>query len=106
MPSGSLSSKALELQSMRRRQQKKLRLKKDTGVIGWNKRPKILMKRMLLESSRRHSSGVGKKVKSLKNLVPNGKSMELDGLFKETTDYIACLEIQIEIRFPLLESDS
>ncbi|XP_077242081.1 uncharacterized protein LOC143882489 [Tasmannia lanceolata] len=102
-PSGSLWKKAFEFQSMRRqsmrrRPKKKVGVKKNIGVIGWNKRPKILMKkRVILEGSRKPLSGMEKKVKALQNLVPNGKSMELDGLFKETANYIVCLEMQVKV---------
>ncbi|XP_058077388.1 transcription factor UPBEAT1 [Magnolia sinica] len=80
---GSIWTKVLILQAMRRK---------------LNKRPRIFMrrKRSLLEGSRRPTNGVERRVKSLQKLVPNGESMALDGLFKEAADYIVCLEMQVK----------
>ncbi|XP_077219010.1 uncharacterized protein LOC143853160 [Tasmannia lanceolata] len=112
-PSGSLWREALEHQSVRRRRrqkkQKKLRVKKNSGVMGWNKMPRNLMKRrILLEGTGRPISGIRKSVKDLHNLVPNGKSIELDGLFKVTADYIVRLEMQVKLMQTMLKelSDS
>ncbi|KAL5722999.1 hypothetical protein ACHQM5_006450 [Ranunculus cassubicifolius] len=56
------------------------------------------MKRaILMDGSRRQRNGVVRKVKTLKKLVPNGKFMAVDGLFRETADYILLLETQVKV---------
>ncbi|CAL0300656.1 unnamed protein product [Lupinus luteus] len=60
------------------------------------KRPRrTLMKRRV--GSRRGVKGIQRKVRTLKRLVPNSESLELDGLFRETTDYILALQTRVRI---------
>ncbi|CAG7873541.1 unnamed protein product, partial [Brassica rapa] len=51
-----------------------------------------------LEASRRPCRAIHKRVKTLKELVPNTKSSEgLDGLFRQTADYILALEMKVRV---------
>lgn len=58
----------------------------------------ISMKKMACSGSRKlHANGIGRKVRTLKKLVPNGESMGLDGLFRETADYILSLQMKVRV---------
>lgn len=93
--SGSIWYKAIQHQAMRRSLNRRQRTKRNSG---WNKRSKVLMKtRVLLECSRRSMSGVERRVRTLQKLLPNVKSMDMDGLFMEAADYIVCLEMQVKV---------
>ncbi|KAE9618351.1 hypothetical protein Lal_00047543 [Lupinus albus] len=60
------------------------------------KRPrKIVMKKRV--GSRRGVKGIQRRVRTLKRLVPNSESLELDGLFTETADYILALQTRVRI---------
>lgn len=52
-----------------------------------------------LEGSRRPRNEVGRRVKVLKKLIPSSKSksMGLDGLFRDTADYILALEMRVKV---------
>lgn len=63
----------------------------------------LTRRRDLLQGTRRPVSLVGKRVRVLRRLVPNGESMELDGLFMEVADYIACLQAQIKVMQIMVE---
>ncbi|MCL7033938.1 hypothetical protein MKW94_023482 [Papaver nudicaule] len=78
---------------MRRRKVKKQKIKKlMNGGYMWSRET---TRRNLLVGSRRGMEG---KVKTLKKLVPGGKSsMGLDGLFIETADYIIALQMQVKV---------
>ncbi|KAF8401297.1 hypothetical protein HHK36_012230 [Tetracentron sinense] len=88
--------KVLEAQPMRRRKGRGQRI---NGGHGWSMRPiRILRKRRaLLEGSRRPTNGIGKRVRTLKKLVPNAMSMGLNGLFRETAYYILALEMRVKV---------
>ncbi|KAK9288087.1 hypothetical protein L1049_016534 [Liquidambar formosana] len=81
----SLWNKVLEAQAMRKRQGLKQSIKRlvpNGGHRRCRTRTTILMKRRA--GSRRPVNGIVSRVRILKRLVPNGKSMGLDGLFRET----------------------
>lgn len=89
-----------ELLALRRGQQKKLWPKRSIGVHRYFfRRPKkIIMKRRAnLKRERRGLNGMQRRIKSLQELVPNGNSMSLDGLFMEAADYIMHLEMQVKV---------
>ncbi|KAE8009320.1 hypothetical protein FH972_005764 [Carpinus fangiana] len=60
---------------------------------------KVLMKRMARVGSRNHANAaVGRRVRTLKRLIPNGESMgSLDGLFREAADYIFSLQMRVRV---------
>ena len=98
-PSGSLWRKVLETKAKRRRRLQRRR------------RQRVFMKRRahLIDSSRRPTSGIQRRVKTLKKLVPNShSSMGLDGLFRETADYILSLQIRVKVMLIMVKvlSDS
>ncbi|KAL9317750.1 hypothetical protein ACSQ67_014267 [Phaseolus vulgaris] len=72
------------------------------------RRPRrILMKRR--GGSRRGSNGIRRRVRTLKSLVPNCDSLGLDGLFRETANYILSLQtrvsvmqVMVKVIFPML----
>ncbi len=83
----------MKAQAKRRWQVKKQR---KIGVHVKSKRPtRILMKRVARLGSRKQANGIERRVKTLKKLIPNGDSMGLDGLFKETADYILSLQMRV-----------
>lgn len=47
--------------------------------------------------SRRPAKGIERRVKTLKNLVPNSDSAGLDDLFRETADYILSLQMRVRV---------
>ncbi|KAF9618116.1 hypothetical protein IFM89_000075 [Coptis chinensis] len=78
----SMWNKAFAAQSIRRRQERREKIRR-INRHGWStRRPRICMVR---------------KVRTLKKLVPNGKSVGLDGLFRETAHYIMSLETQVKV---------
>ncbi|XP_059440456.1 transcription factor UPBEAT1 [Corylus avellana] len=60
---------------------------------------RVLMKRMARVGSRKHANAaVGRRVRTLKRLIPNGESMgSLDGLFREAADYIFSLQMRVRV---------
>ncbi|KAI4372027.1 hypothetical protein MLD38_010314 [Melastoma candidum] len=50
------------------------------------------------------SASIGRRVRTLKALIPNGESMGLEGLFTETTDYIALLETRVRTMRMVVEA--
>lgn len=88
---GPIWSKSLEAQHRRRGQGRE---------VQWRSKRyrRILMGRnALLEGSRRPTRGIDTKVRTLKKLIPNGESMGLDGLLRETAHYILSLQIRVNI---------
>ena len=82
---GCLRSKALAAQA-----------KKVKGTKRSVRRPRrILMMKRRSGSRRGSNNGIRRRVRKLKSLVPNSDSLELDGLFRDTADYILSLHKQI-----------
>ncbi|XP_056860979.1 transcription factor UPBEAT1-like [Raphanus sativus] len=51
-----------------------------------------------LESHRRQCRSINRRVKTLKELIPNTKPSEgLNGLFRQTADYILALEMKVRV---------
>lgn len=51
-----------------------------------------------LEGSRRPRNEVGRRVQVLKKLIPSSSNtMGLDGLFRDTADYILALEMRVKV---------
>ncbi|KAK7379829.1 hypothetical protein VNO78_34354 [Psophocarpus tetragonolobus] len=60
------------------------------------RRPRrVLMKRRT--GSGRGSNGIRRRVRTLKSLVPNCDSLGLDGLFRETANYILSLQTRVRV---------
>ncbi|XWS63755.1 hypothetical protein CRYUN_Cryun06bG0129100 [Craigia yunnanensis] len=96
---GSLWSKLLVAQSKRRLKVKKQRITRKKARHVRCKRPRrILMKRRAHpEDYRRPANPLENKLKTLKKLIPNNESMSLDGLFRETAEYILSLQMRVEV---------
>ncbi|KAL5859271.1 hypothetical protein ACOSQ4_000567 [Xanthoceras sorbifolium] len=100
--SGSLWNKVLEAQAKRRRQairKQKVLLWKNGGHIRCRRPRRISMKRRSagVEVPRRPANAIDRKVRTLKKLVPNSESMGIDGLFRETADYILALQMKVNV---------
>lgn len=68
------------------------------------RKSKILMKRRRARfvegcrsRSRRRGMGMRTRVRTLKRLIPNTQSMNLDGLFRETAQYILALQTRVRV---------
>ncbi|XP_027367574.1 transcription factor UPBEAT1-like [Abrus precatorius] len=64
------------------------------------KKQKLTKRRILMKrrgGSRRGSNGIQRRVRTLKRLIPNSDSMELDGLFRETANYILSLQTRVRV---------
>ncbi|XP_009363130.2 transcription factor UPBEAT1 [Pyrus x bretschneideri] len=82
-------------------------IRESGGVVVRNKsspRRRILKKKKKtgtrLQSAGRRSNNIGikRRVKTLKRLIPNGDdSMGLDGLFRDTADYILSLQTRVRL---------
>ncbi|XP_041022171.1 transcription factor UPBEAT1 [Juglans microcarpa x Juglans regia] len=102
---GCLGGKVMEVQAAKRRWQgKKQRMaRKYARHVLRSKRldtARILMmkKTARLGSRKRANNGIGRRVRTLKRLIPNGESMgNLDGLFRETADYILSLQMRVRV---------
>ncbi|XP_042514308.1 transcription factor UPBEAT1-like [Macadamia integrifolia] len=96
---GPLSCKVSKAQAIRRRSSSSRR-SNGGGHRLRARLPRISMKRrrILPEGSTRAMNEMEKKVRTLKKLIPNGKSsMGLDGLFRETAEYIESLQMRVKV---------
>ncbi|XP_010544959.1 PREDICTED: transcription factor UPBEAT1 [Tarenaya hassleriana] len=73
-------------------------------IIARNRSRRVLVKRRRpkrAEASRRSSKAIERRVKTLKELIPNTstrrESTSLDGLFRETADYILALQMKVRV---------
>ncbi|KAJ4727837.1 putative Transcription factor [Melia azedarach] len=99
--SESLWNKVVQAQAKRRwRLVRKRRLPRKNGghMIRSRKTKRILMKKRAgLERFRRPANVIERKVRTLKKLIPNSESSGLDGLFRETADYILALQMRVKV---------
>lgn len=102
---GSLWNKVLEARAKRMCQGTKLRKMTRKNKHMMRRRRNVLMKRPArlrrLGGSRRRANGIERRVRTLKRLVPNSNSdsdsVGLDGLFRETADYILSLQLRVRL---------
>ncbi|OAY48895.1 transcription factor UPBEAT1 [Manihot esculenta] len=84
----------LESQARRRwqmiRKQRVTRKKRSRRVLR-NRRTR------LEGSSSRAANGIHRRVRTLKKLVPNSESKGLEGLFRDTADYILSLQMRVKV---------
>ncbi|KAI4301529.1 hypothetical protein L6164_034798 [Bauhinia variegata] len=91
---GSLWSKVLAAQA------KKQKVISKSSAAKVRRPSRVLTKRRavrLIEGPRRRSNGIERRVRTLRRLLPNSESMELDGLFRETADYILSLQMRVRV---------
>lgn len=102
---GSLWNKVLDAQAKRRCEGTKLRKMTRKNKHMMRRRRNVLMKRPAparlgrFGGSRRRANGIERRVRTLKMLVPNSNSdsVGLDGLFRETADYILSLQMRVRV---------
>lgn len=56
-----------------------------------------MKRRVRVEGSRRSENEIGRKVRVLKKLIPNCRDFGLEGIFRETADYILDLEMRVKV---------
>ncbi|KAG1326170.1 putative transcription factor bHLH147 [Cocos nucifera] len=100
LQTGSLVMKAMQRHAPRRRKQM-ARTERNIGGGGtaaWTRRQMMWKKkRVLLQGSRKPVSGIERRIRTLRRLLPNGESMGLEGLLHEAEDYIMCLQMQVKV---------
>ncbi|KAJ0092982.1 hypothetical protein Patl1_24849 [Pistacia atlantica] len=70
---------------------------RERSICKKHRRRNIIMKRRVVkEGYKRSIKGNNSRIRTLKELV-NGKSLRLDELFKETADFIMCLQTKVMI---------
>ncbi|XP_049348343.1 transcription factor UPBEAT1 [Solanum verrucosum] len=58
----------------------------------------VMKRRVRVERSRRLEDEIGRKVRVLKKLIPiNCEDLGLEGIFRETADYILALEMRVKV---------
>ncbi|OMO81545.1 hypothetical protein COLO4_23526 [Corchorus olitorius] len=106
--SSSLWSKLVEAQAAKKKRLMKVSCRRKVrNAWSCRRRPRsIMMKRRPRqaageEGSRRPMMNpIEKKIKTLKKLIPNNDELEpmgLDGLFRETADYILSLQMRVKV---------
>ncbi|KAF8039729.1 hypothetical protein BT93_B2063 [Corymbia citriodora subsp. variegata] len=82
--------------SMRRFQAKKRRLRiiRRRGANVIEKRSRVVRPSRGIA---RCSWKIERRVRTLKTLIPNGEAMGLEGLFRETAEYILALEMRVKM---------
>lgn len=94
MINGSILNNALVAQGKRKRRV----FNKKSVHISFNKSVRrVPMKRQARLGLKSNANGIEKRVRILKNLIPNSESIGLDGLFRETADYILSLQMRVRI---------
>ncbi|KAG6481556.1 hypothetical protein ZIOFF_058160 [Zingiber officinale] len=65
----------------------------------WTRASPVISKKPRRVSGRCSGAGggVGRKIRALQELVPNGEAMEVEGLFREAANYIVCLQVQVQV---------
>ncbi|KAH1191362.1 Transcription factor UPBEAT1 [Glycine max] len=72
--------------------------KKVKGTKRSVRRPRRILMMNRRSGSRRGSyNGIRRRVRTLKSLVPNSDSLGLDGLFRQTADYILSLQTRVRV---------
>ncbi|KAJ1424916.1 hypothetical protein SESBI_11310 [Sesbania bispinosa] len=65
---------------------------------------RVLMKRRGGSRRGSNSNGIQRRVRTLKSLIPNSNnSMGLDGLFRDTADYILALQTRVRVMQVMVE---
>ncbi|KAE9617514.1 hypothetical protein Lalb_Chr03g0036161 [Lupinus albus] len=92
----SLKSSSYEWSKVLVAQAKKQNVTKKS--IKGRKRGRILMKRktLTIEGSRKQASGIQRRVRTLKKLIPKNQSIGLEGLYRETAQYILSLQMKVK----------
>ncbi|GLU07242.1 hypothetical protein SLE2022_242060 [Rubroshorea leprosula] len=76
---------------------RKLKVMKRKVVKCRRSRRVLKKRRACVEGTRRPASTIERKIRTLKKLIPNSEGMELDGLFRETAEYIHSLEMRVKV---------
>ncbi|GLT42658.1 hypothetical protein SLA2020_373590 [Shorea laevis] len=76
---------------------RKLKVMKRKVVKCRRSRRVLKKRRSCVEGGRRPTSTIERKIRTLKKLIPNSEGMELDGLFRETAEYIQSLEMRVKV---------
>ncbi|GLU16733.1 hypothetical protein SLE2022_331490 [Rubroshorea leprosula] len=92
----SLHTKGMVLGNEEMSRARRLRMKRK--IVRSRRTRRVLMKRRTcLEGSRRPERAIEGRVRTLKSLIPNSEGMGLDGLFRETADYILSLQMRVRV---------
>ncbi|MBA0793056.1 hypothetical protein Gohar_017489 [Gossypium harknessii] len=86
-------------ESKRRLKVKKQRVWGKTVKRHWRcrRRSRSMLMKRIPEGCTRTLNPFQKKVKTLKKLIPNKESMGLGGLFRDTAEYIMCLQMRVKV---------
>ncbi|KAE8719315.1 calcium-dependent protein kinase 4-like [Hibiscus syriacus] len=68
------------------------------------RRRSVSMKRgERIDVRKRGSNPFWRKVEALKELIPDREAVDLDGLFRETAEYITCLQMRVKVMRIMVE---